>query len=730
MAKKHRLARERSSARQPARRDQVVQLLLEAIRSLRRNEYDRAERTATRAQEIATDAERLVAQQILAEIQFRKAVTEPPTERLHRLELALKLTPDDPRLHFHRALELCKVGRWSEALPDFEFVAAREPQRKGLAYLHALTRLACGQPWEQRGLSLAEANTLRLVARLISDAPPAPAEIGDGPWMGKSREMWTALAAMRRDRAAAPLEELRIACNRDARKSIQRHLQYARGIAALRRGDDETAQRAWLLAGSNGLGTGEFVNNLTALFRNQAIALAEAERWQELVDLGERLNGLLFDGATWTLIGEAGFRCGYAAAQAGRWPEAVRYWRDASAYLSSRALAQNLALAEEAMGNWAEAAAAWRDMVRRRPRSANHPDALRDTQVAAIWAHIAECYEREGDAQEAANALRTALKYAPEDAALRAKLANMLMDSGRVGSAMSALEKTLEVDPRNVDALMRLAYLYAEDWRYDPIPLWRRVLEIQPDHPEARDSLASHYIERYGIGLPEWGMPSFRPPAERLRLLRQALRDVPDHPQLLLHIGMAEQEEGKEKEAAEALRRACALASKDAYICGFALHSALHLQDPATANEIFALATRIENLLPVFWLDQLDRLLKCELDRSWIDRFLEAADSLVGRPGVISSHASLLLRAYAIFKDHGSDDLAQGVAERIRAQFPTSGAVEYLEAVRLLSEQNDRKRAMEFLQRAERAARKAHDEDLGAMLSVLRRIIAIRLPLD
>jgi len=730
MAKKHRVARERPSAQRPARRDQTVQLLLEAIRFLRRNDYERAEKMATRARELAAGTERAVAQQILAEIEFRKAVTGAQIERLPRLEKALELTPDDPRLHFHRAIELCRMGRWSEALADLEIVAVREPQRKGFAYLYALTRLACGQPWDERGLSPAEANTLHLVARLISKAPPAPAEVNAGPWLGKSREMWTALAAMRRDPAAVPLEELKVACSRDTRKSVQHHLQYIRGIAALRQGDAETAQQAWLLAATSGLRTAEFIENFTALFRNQAIALAEANRWQDLVDLGERFRGLLFDEGTWTLIGEAGFHCGYAAAQAGRWSEAARYWREANTHLSSRALAQNLALAEEAMENWLEAASAWRDMVRRRPRGANHPDALSDAQVAAIWAHIAECYERAGDAQETANALRTALKYAPEDTALRAKLAGTLMDSGRTSSAVSALEKVLEVDPRNIDALMRLAHLYAEEWRYDPTPLWRRVLEIQPDHPEARDALADYTIENLGASFEGWGGPFARPPAERLRILREALKDVPDHPRLLLHIGMIEQERGKEKEAAEALRRACALASQDAAICSLALHSALHLQDKTAANEIFMLATRIENLLPAFWLHQIDSLLQCGLDRSWIDRFVEAADSLLGRPGIPPSHGSFLLQLYGIFKSHEADDLAQRVVERIRTQFPDSGAVEYLEAVRVLYERGDQKQAAELLRRAERAAGKTHDQELLSMISFLRQIVAARLPLN
>ncbi len=729
MAKKHRVDRGRSPAQPSARRDQAAHLLLEAIRFLRRNEYERADHVATRARKIASDAERVVAQQILAEIQFRKAMTGPPQERLHGLELALELTPDDPRLHFYRAVELCRTGRWSEALAGFEFVAAREPQRKGLAYLHALARLASGQPWEERGLSLAEANTLRLTARLISDAPPAPAEVDNGPWLGKSREMWTALAALRHDPTASPLEDLQTACRRDARRSIQRYLQYARGIAALRRGDTEIAQDAWLQAASGDLHTAGFTKNLAAFFHNQTIALAEAERWQELVELGGRLEGLLFDEATWALIGEAGFHCGYAAAQAGRWTEAVRYWREANELLPSRALAQNLALAEEAMGNWQEAASAWRDMVRRRPRSANHPDALSDAQVAAIWAHIADCYERAGDAEEAANALRAALKYAPKDAALRAKLASTLMDSGRVGSATSALEKTLEIDPRNVDALMRLAHLYAESWRSNPIPLWRRVLEIQPDHAEARDALADYYIETLGAGPPGWGSALARSPAERLRLLQEALKYAPDHPRLLLHIGMVEQMRGKETEAAAALRRACALASKDPDICGAALHSALHLRDQTVAHEIFTLLTRIETLLPAFWLNQIDSLLECKLDRSWVDRFLEAADSLIGRPGATFSHPAFLAQTYEILRTHEANDLAERVVERVRTQFPASGAVEYLEAFRLLYEQSDRKQVMDFLRRAERAARKARDEELELMVSLLRQIVDARLPM-
>ena len=49
----------------------------------------------------------------------------------------------------------------------------------------------------------------------------------------------------------------------------------------------------------------------------------------------------------------------------------------------------------------------------------DHPDYLTDAQVAALWNHAAECYERAEQVGEVETCLRNAIKYAPDDTALR-----------------------------------------------------------------------------------------------------------------------------------------------------------------------------------------------------------------------------------------------------------------------------------------------------------------------
>lgn len=653
------------------------------------------------------------ARQMLAEAHFRAAVHSPALDqRLNHLDEALRHTPEAPRLHFHRAVTLWHLNSLAEAVREFDATAAREPDRPGLAYLRQLARLASGQPWQFDGLAPAEANTLRVVQGLLQREPP---EYLQKSLLGRSSELWQALIQMRNDPTAAPTDLLQTAAEKAGGESIKRFARYYRGVAAMRRGDNlELARASWMGAQTAGLATRWLDQNLSSLLREQALELAQKGRWSEVATLAGRVPDTVEDRILAETIGLAHFHLGYKAAQTGQWTTAAKHWRQAEQYISSRHLAQNLALAEEALENWVGAAQAWRDMVRRRPRKETHPDYLSDSQVAALWAHAAECYERANLPDEVVACLKNALKYASDDTELRLKLVDALAADGRLEATENELERILELDPTNVKALLHLGALYDESWGRDPMPIWRRVLAVEPQNKEAREALARNYIENVRPDSNRGWVAFLRypTPRDKIKLLEQGLQELPEHPRLLLELGTLYREAKKNASARDALLRASRAAPNDVSIMGMVLHELLHVDAEDEARETLSQVRQFPGLPPGFWLDQGRMILDCELDQTWAVRCFDEALALVEQPYVEDTRASMLASIFETAHAAGATDLAQQYEEQIRHEVPKSGAVEYVEAFRVYHEQHDKKKALRLLEKAKQAARKAGDESL------------------
>src|SRR5205823_1768716 len=155
------------------------------------------------------------------------------------------------------------------------------------------------------------------------------------------------------------------------------------------------------------------------LLNQRIIDAAKQGDWQEAINLINSEPARIDDPSLKEIAGLAHYNLGYEAAKAEKWEIAARHWRKAGEQLGSCRLAQNLALAEEALENWGDSADAWREMVRRRSRKADNPDYLDNNQVAAIWRRAAECYRKDDEVDEAITCLKTALKYAENSMELR-----------------------------------------------------------------------------------------------------------------------------------------------------------------------------------------------------------------------------------------------------------------------------------------------------------------------
>lgn len=706
--------------------------LAAAREALKLGDLAQALTLATDARRTATDPDTTQqARTLVAEVHFRlAAATQNAGQRLQHLDAALVEAPEQGRLHYHRGLTLWRMAKVRDAAAAFEQAAKLEPQRPGLSFLRQLCRLAIGEPAATGGLSPAEANTIQFLhvvrERRNGQMPSLPQ-----PVLGDS-SLWAGLLEMMASANAAPGPLLPASAGNGASAHSNPIARYYQGVAALRKGDFAAAQEAWSSA-RHGLARPWHVDNLTNLNRDQAAQLAQQGRWEEVATLyrstiaGQAVASI--DNVFSEAAGLAFFHLGYQAAQKEEWEPASEHWQLATTLTPSRHLAQNLALAAEALGNWFEAAEAWREMVRRRPRKPDHPDYLSDGQVAAIWHHIANCYLQVDEIEEMITCLKNAIKYAPKDLELRINLADALHSEDRLEAAENELDRILEVNADYVPALVRQAMLYTGRWDRDPKPIWERVLDLEPGNADAKQALAMIYLSMAtgDNSLYSWrGNWKQLTPQDGLKILQTGLERLPGDPILLQGIGTLYRQLGQEDKARDSYRAAfeAALTAKNIKLIDLSLHELLHVDGGEMVKELIPRVSQFPNLRATFWVDQGRQALDCDFGPEWAELFWQEAVRMAESNRSLDSLAATLVRIYDTAMGHDLPALAQHYEKRLRADHRNSGAIEYIEAVRLHTNDPGRQGpVLALVRKAKAAANKAGEREIADLVDSFEEFV-------
>jgi len=470
----------------------------------------------------------------LAEVYFRRGLT-----RFHRdgqrpaglsdLAEAARLASDDLRYTYHLGLAHHHQGNLDMALAAYRLALDADPSFVRAAELAVLALLEQGQNPVQtaawKALPLDHQAEFRPLVGLLGGQPLAVASTS--PASGGAR-LWCALAAFQSGDGGAREALLPFAQDGDEPAVVRALAAYALGLDALRRDRQEEALGHWEAARRLGLDTPSLWGNLHQLYHAQAEEAMAAGRWSDAAALADAARSLASEGRDLTeLTLAAHFHAGHAEAQAGRWHQALSHWeksRDLGE--NSRELLQNLALAYEKNERFEEAADLWRQVVRCRPRRA---DTLTRQQVALLWGHVAECYRRAGDVEEAVTTLRNAVKNDPDNTDLRLELVDALVAGDRWGAADNELGRILRKEPENIGALVRSARIAEMGWYAARAkPTWRKILALEPNHLEAQERLTD-LLEREGDRLLRFGKVG-----EALECYHEALTYMPEEPYLYL----------------------------------------------------------------------------------------------------------------------------------------------------------------------------------------------------
>lgn len=702
MAKKHKkkFHKNLNRAQQAKHRGNTTALLREAINFLKASNAHRALKLAQDAHELATPDEAASARQVLAECYFRATFEGQRIAHPEYLQAALELTPDSPRLFFWLAVADMQAGRWSQALARLESVRALQPERRGLPLLYQLARIMNGKDWQLAQLNDSEAELVRALAAVLM-ARKSRAREEALP----TDKLWLALALLEQD-AQGALKLLDELLKQQLGKTARGVLEYYRGVAALRAGQPNAVYACWERARNNGYQSAWFTENQVALRTKELIEMAEKERWRELIKTVNESRLLRTNDLCSELAALAHHHLGYQAAQKDEWRQAVSHWRQATDFVQTCRLAQNLALAEEAMENWEDAAEAWRDMVRRRARKPGNADYLDTNQVVAIWRRAANCYKRDENTQEAITCLKTALKYAGKNSALRLEVVDALMENDQERAAINELRRIIADDANCIDALVRLGgcFINAQEVG-EAIELLERARRLDAQHEEARSLLVKAQLFKIGL---------YQSAAKRAELLEQVLKDIPDDTSLLIELAKTYIKQEKDEKAAPLLLRVCQLAGQDLNALGEALHESLHLSGTESVSEQIFAHTRALATVPVpFWIEQGRAVLNCDLDVNWAHRFHDealahAADQKMTRAQVLVEIYMSLTKQSKNKKEQTA--LRRHYAEKIEKEVPATGAKEYIDAFEAFSShnQNESRRLLKEARRKAVAAKESY----------------------
>lgn len=424
----------------------------------------------------------------LAEALLRRALALGADDPLADLRRAAALAPNDMRVQLQIGRLMHRAGQHAAADAAYAAVLAREPGNQSAARLRALLALEqrpttdlAALPWVTAQLRAWAAPAQSLLRGQIP--PPESSPLGTF-WHGLGQ-----LAAGKPEAAATLADERSLPA--EALHPLRRYLH---GIAAARAGDNQAALRLWQSAYEAGHRPPGLEANLGALL---------LERLQTLVDAGEvaaagelaRQWALLSAGAAFDELRLQALHAAAAeAAAAGDWKRAIQLWDAARQIVagapslgSPRPILHNLALAYERSEDWETAADAWRAMLRtrakRRPAEA---DPQEDRRWAWVRARIIDCYKHAGRPDEAVTVFRQAIKQDPNDLDLRLQLADALEANDQERAAHNEIKRILEIDPHHPEAVSRHALHLVERWQ---IPEAQRLAR----------NLAAHYPEREDV---------------------------------------------------------------------------------------------------------------------------------------------------------------------------------------------------------------------------------------
>lgn len=652
---------------------------------------------------------------LLAEGHFRRGLAlfyGPDVQSgLSHLQTAAAYQPMNPCYAYHLGLAKHHLGDTPGALTAYQTarqfagpIAARAAYPLALALLQNGQDPATAPVWND--LTPAEQSMLHSASAFRRRPYHLPPE---------SPHLWRSLAALDagdRSLAQVGLDQVLAGSATASEKGLACFYQ---GVIAAQAENWDTARHKWEAARMAGLCSLRLDNNLAEIYHRRAEELLlQGDAQTALAAAGEAKRHRPDDNALDELLAQIHQYLGYQAATANRWDEAQSHWQTAVELDSaSFRLAYNLALAYERSGSYLSAAQTWREALRRRPRRADHPDALSDDQVARLWQRAAECYRKAGEFEEVGRTYQQAIKWAPENLDLRLALAESLIGDGRLLAARNELESLLERSPNHIPALLRLGEAYFRDedspWhtKAQAKKCWEKALGIEPKNPQVRQMLAEWYFDQAETHY------SWDRYAEATEDYQKALEYRPNHFETMAYLAECYFDLMNEAKGEEYARQALALAAK---LDDFAsiIGMWLRVERNERAWEVITLAeARLGKIPADFYVSMAHELLENKHKEEAVRWLQYAIQKAVPEDGVLVMIGEMAMNMNA--------PLAMDYLQKALEAGQMPGQAHLLMGV-LEARQDNQRASKKHFSEADRIARQTKDADLAKRVEIARAV--------
>ncbi len=544
----------------------------------------------------------------LAEAYFRRAVSGASTN-LEDMQKAVQFNPNELRYQYHLALAYHRDSNLTKAEAIYRQLLAKSPPYKRAALLLAQLLVEQRKPLSKDAVWNYLSSTEQVQLSVVEDLLKGKLSLLQPHFANQAvPPLWRGLVALVLGDEATAQQYLQmvVASPNSSPKPFYGLAHYYLGVLAAKANQMEQVQKHFESARQAGLNTPYLSRNIANLAYLQALKEKEANRPEKAAELLNKIESSeAVSEEVFKLQCYLNWHLGYVAAQKQDWKRALTYWQKADSQIAkSRPLMLNLALAYQNVEQYRKSAEHWRELLRHRPRSATHPEAMTDEQVARIWQHVADNYTKVEDYEEAIKTYKNAVKWSPENVDLRFKLIEAYQMEGHWQAAENELNRILEKNPDNIRALTLLGEICGDDYYYSnrAKDIWLRILKLEPLNPIARQQLAYFYAQR-AMSAAEWGNPK-----KALEIYEEGLGHLPDSSQLCVGMGMVKLDFKELDQAREYFARALAQ-DPDNLSTLFVLYMTwLTHKSAPDVDEIFERIKAITKPIPSgFFIDLIDR---------------------------------------------------------------------------------------------------------------------------
>lgn len=176
----------------------------------------------------------------------------------------------------------------------------------------------------------------------------------------------------------------------------------------------------------------------------------------------------------------------------------------------------------------------------------------KNNNQAVLYLYLSSLYEDKKDMAGAEKTVREGIERFPRNTDLHYVLGTLLEKTNRFEESIRSMEKVLELDPQNADALNFIGYTYADRGIHldQAEEMINQALKIKPDNGYILDSLGWVHFKKSKY-------------KSALTYLKKALDLLPDDSNIMEHLGDVYLKTGHSKEALDYYRRAIKIAPEN-----------------------------------------------------------------------------------------------------------------------------------------------------------------------